>query len=178
MTLVSFPSKAELVTKGQRNLVPALPFCNVRLTSRLRKPGYPSVLNNLGDHLKKRRLDLGLNQKKAAKLLGCHATSVANWTRGTSAPRLAQWRRLIEFLGYDPRPEPTELSGRLLAFRTRLGMSQECMAERLGVEPGTLGRWERGARAPEGKFLARVFGLIGGDPRPMPRTTGERLKRP
>jgi transcriptional regulator with XRE-family HTH domain len=35
-------------------------------------------------------------------------------------------------------------------------MSQETMAQQLGIDPGTLARWERGSRQPQGKYLARV----------------------
>ncbi len=47
----------------------ALPFCSIHLTAR--KPRKPlTVLNTLGDHIKKRRLELGLLQRQVAGLLG------------------------------------------------------------------------------------------------------------
>ncbi len=37
-----------------------------------------------------------------------------------------------------------------------LGLSQERAAARLGVDSGTLARWERGERRPVGRFLEMV----------------------
>jgi transcriptional regulator with XRE-family HTH domain len=44
----------------------------------------------------------------------------------------------------------------LVRQRTSLGLSQKESAERLGVDPSTLARWERGEREPVGAFLGRV----------------------
>src|SRR5258705_267944 len=60
--------------------IPALPFARVRLRGQIPKPvlaNYPSVLKTLGDHIQKKRLDLGLTWKAVAKQIGAEATSVA-----------------------------------------------------------------------------------------------------
>jgi transcriptional regulator with XRE-family HTH domain len=51
----------------------------------------------------------------------------------------------------------------LVRQRTSLGLSQKEAAERLGVDPGTLAKWERGEREPAGAFLARVKQFLGGE---------------
>jgi DNA-binding XRE family transcriptional regulator len=51
--------------------------------------------------------------------------------------------RIIEFLGYDPFEEPKSLSEKLKTYRMRLGFSQKKMANIFGIDPGTLGNWER-----------------------------------
>jgi transcriptional regulator with XRE-family HTH domain len=112
-----------------------------------------------------------------AKLLGCHATSVANWESGVRQPRIRELARVIEFLGYDPRPEVATLGERLARRRTAMGVSQTSAAERLSVDPSTLARWESGRRQPEGRYLAKVLVFLGGDPRPAPATIAGRLKR-
>jgi transcriptional regulator with XRE-family HTH domain len=149
----------------------------VRLNRQVKPAGYPSVLNHLGDHLRKRRLDLGLQLNQAADALGCHATSVANWEAGRREPATRQLPRLIAFLGYDPRPDFETVGGRVRRHRTGLGFSFKAAAEQIGVDPGTLSRWERGRRQPEGKYLAKVYSFLGEDPRPAPATVAERLKR-
>ena len=40
--------------------------------------------------------------------------------------------------------------------RTSQGLSQKEAAGRIGVDHGTLARWERGEREPSGEFLLRV----------------------
>jgi len=61
----------------------------------------------------------------------------------------------VKFLGYNPLPP----AGQCLGFRRK----------RLGVDPSTLARWERGEREPAGKFAARVSHFP---------TTGEATKLP
>ena len=68
---------------------------------------------------------------------------------------------VIRFLGYDPTPEGVTLAERLLRRRTALGLSQKEAAGRIGVDAGTLAKYERGERKPEGEFAARVEGFLG-----------------
>ena len=52
-------------------LTVALPFCKIELKAP--KPlypiGYPQILKTLGDHIRKKRLDLGLLQRDVAKMI-------------------------------------------------------------------------------------------------------------
>ena len=153
-----------------------MPFCRVRLNHQVKPAGYPCVLNHLGDHLKKRRLDLGVQLKHAADALGCDATSVANWESGRTEPAIRQLPRLIDFLGYDPRPQAEAIGGRIRRRRTAQGLSLKSAAEQIGVDPGTVSRWESERRQPEGQYLAKVYWFLGED-RPAPVTLAERLKR-
>ena len=41
----------------------------------------------------------------------------------------------------------------VVRLRTRLGLSQEKFAEKLGVHVSTVGKWERGLRKPHGQSL-------------------------
>ncbi len=46
--------------------IPALPFCHAELrASKPKSFRYPTRLNTLGDHIRSRRLDLGLFQSEA-----------------------------------------------------------------------------------------------------------------
>ena len=68
-------------------------------------------------------------------------------------------------MSYRPHDTPRAAEGwgeRLLRERTNLGLSQKETAERLGVDPGTLARWERGERAPEGVLADRAERFLGG----------------
>ena len=51
---------------------------------------------------------------------------------------------LIGFLGCEPWPEPQTLGQRLQAERRRRGLTIDRAAALLGVDEGTLGRWETG----------------------------------
>jgi transcriptional regulator with XRE-family HTH domain len=98
----------------------------------------------LGEHLKKRRKELGLLQREAAERMGVSTETVANWEKGKTKPVAAQFRPIVQFLGYDPSPEPTTLAGRLEAKRRQLGMTFEQVAGYLGWDEGSLRRYLKG----------------------------------
>jgi len=58
-----------------------------------------------------------------------------------------------------------------------LGLLQREVAEQLGVCKSVVWRWETGKTEPELRFLPKIFGFIGGDPRPEPAGLGARLIR-
>ena len=94
-------------SRAHLTLTPALPFCDLVL--RTPKPlgrEYPTKLRSIGDHLRKRRLDLGLLQREAALRIGVDKTTVFNWEAGTASPNLRAIPGLVRFLGYDPRQSP------------------------------------------------------------------------
>jgi transcriptional regulator with XRE-family HTH domain len=61
----------------------------------------------IGDHLKRQRLDLGLDQQQVADRIGVTWNSVSNWERGIYRPSKRTLARIISFLGYDPRGAET-----------------------------------------------------------------------
>lgn len=106
-------SLASLI-KGWRSR--ALPFCHLRLKV-LRRPGpdkwkctqtaakYPKII---GEHLKRRRLELHLMQAEVAKRLGVHKGSIQNWERGVGTPadryHSRSWNSLARRLKLARRP--------------------------------------------------------------------------
>jgi Helix-turn-helix len=65
-------------------------------------------------------------------------------------------------LGSNPLPEAHGWGAGPVRQRTTLGLSQKESAERLGVDPSTLAKWERAEREPTGVFLARVNRFLQG----------------
>lgn len=126
------------------------------LKAEWKPAGYPYVLKHLGDHLRKRRLDLGLEQKAVAVRLAADAASIGNWEAGRTTPATRYVAAILTFLGYDPRPVPADLAGRLIHHRVGRGMSQEAFARLLGVDPGTLRGWESARQQPRGDYLTTV----------------------
>lgn len=164
--------------RDARTLIPALPFCHVRLKARWYSATYPHVLNHLGDHLRKHRMDLGLQLKEVARRLGAHATSVANWEAGRGGPDLRHLPQVIRFLGYDPRPDAESVSERLTRFRTGRGISQAEMARQLAIDPSTLAKWEVGRREPQGKYLAKVEDVLRRSNPSVQRVTADCRREP
>jgi transcriptional regulator with XRE-family HTH domain len=108
----------------------------------------PLAPQTVGDHIRKKRLGLKLLQKDVAEQLGVDKTSVFNWEGNRSSPEIRYMPAIIDFLGYDPLPVANTLAERLVRQRTGLELSQKESAERLGVDPSTLAKWERGEREP------------------------------
>jgi transcriptional regulator with XRE-family HTH domain len=145
----------------RRAVIPALPFCHVVLTGK--RPVHTSCskpLKTLGDHLRKKRLELGLLQREVAERLRVTADTVRNWEGNATTPICQYHARILHFLGYDPFPKPQTLAQQLVQYRNIQGLSQRQFAKRLRVDQGALGRWERGERRPDGKFLARVESFL------------------
>jgi transcriptional regulator with XRE-family HTH domain len=124
-----------------------------RLSTRNR---IPEKLETIGDHLLRRRLALKLLQREVGEILGVDKTSIYNWERNYSQPRLEYMPAIIRFLGYNPQPPPSGWGERLVQGRKALGLSQREAATRIGVDMSTLARWERGEREPNGTFSARA----------------------
>jgi transcriptional regulator with XRE-family HTH domain len=59
-------------------------------------------LETLGDHIKKRRMDLRLTQKELAKRLGVDKTTIQSWEKRRVRPSLVKIMKITEFLGCDP----------------------------------------------------------------------------
>ncbi|MCW5982726.1 MAG: recombinase family protein [Bryobacteraceae bacterium] len=125
----------------------------------------PTQPQTVGDHLRRRRLSLKVLQRDVAERLGVTESSIWNWEAGQSEPDLRYMAAVIEFLGYNPLPEGKTLAEKLVRYRTSLGMSQKEAAQEIGVDPGTLAKWERGERHPTGEFLRRVMQFLAGEAR-------------
>ncbi len=138
-----------------------MPYCHLELkASRPPSPSYPKQINTIGDHIRKRRLDLGLLQKQIAKIIGVDETTILNWEGQRSTPALFCMPAIFRFLGYDPLPAAETLRGKLTRYRLTHGITQKALAAKLGIDPCTLARWERGDRKPHGLYLKLVERLL------------------
>lgn len=120
-----------------------MPFVHVHL--KCRKPkDYVDEPQTIGQHIKKRRIELGLTQPQAAVHLGVSAETVLAWELGKTSPLPHTLGLIIPFLGYDPFPEPATIPERLRYERQKSGWTIRAAARHLGVDPCTWGDWERG----------------------------------
>jgi DNA-binding transcriptional regulator YiaG len=159
----------------------ALPFCHLSRTSRRARHsvywrlvnGYPDRPKTVGQHLRKRRLDLGLMQSQVARTLGVHTETLKNWERGVNVPAGRVIPEIIRFLGHDPFPEPESLAERIVQYRRTNGLTQAGFARVLGINPDTLGGWERGCRRPTKTHMSRLLAVLGQAQERMVRTNAE-----
>ena len=80
--------------------------CKIEIPLKIPKlPKLTKEPVTLGDHLRRRRLELGMFQKDVAAQIGVTASTIWNWEHGwTVDTRLLP--RVIAFLGYNPLPQP------------------------------------------------------------------------
>jgi transcriptional regulator with XRE-family HTH domain len=123
----------------------------------------PTEPKTIGDHIRRRRLGLKMLQREVAEQIGVCEPSVFNWEKNASEPEIRYMPAVIRFLGYNPLPAVTTLAAKLVRHRTTLGLSQKEAALEIGVDQGTLARWERGEREPTGAFLERMNGFLTDD---------------
>ena len=136
-----------------------LPFGRIALKGQ--KSGlFPRPPATLGEHLRQRRHVLGLLQREAATQLGIRHHTVTEWERDHKTPEIRFWPAIIAFLGYDPHPEPRTLGERLRARRRALGLSIAEAAQRLGVDEGTFGKWERQNSKPLERHVGAVTAFL------------------
>jgi DNA-binding XRE family transcriptional regulator len=119
---------------------------------------YPVSLTTLGDHIRKKRLDVKLLQKDVAAILAVDTMTVNNWERNRCQPKLYLNPKIVRFLGCNPFPanENPSIIEPIKAYRLIHGLSQKKMAKVLGIDPTTLARWENG----RGKPSRRVRDLL------------------
>ena len=149
---------SDILVRGYRSYhmgIPALPFCHVSIKGDRPLPkAYPKELKTIGDHIRKKRLDLKLHQYEVARLIGVTTTTVFNWERNYSSPELRHIPKVIKFLGYIPFEKKPETSGeKIVYYRWLSGMTQKDLARKIGVDPTTLAKWERNEKQPQNTIL-------------------------
>ena len=117
---------------------------------------YPKTLKTLGNHLRKRRLDLGLLQKEVAECLGVTTDTITNWELNRTEPGIHCYPAIIEFLGYVPFSMGETFPEKLKAYRMVNGLTQRQLARELGVDPTTVMKWEAGTSRPREETRERV----------------------
>lgn len=142
-----------------------MPFCRATLTGHWKPAEYPKEFHHLGDHIRAKRLDLGLQIKQLAKQLKTDEGSVASWEAGSRYPSLRKLPGVLHFIGHDPRPEATALGRKVRDRRRALGLSQKELAQRLGIDPSTVLNLEQGRKVTEVRLVLKILGGLGlGEP--------------
>jgi transcriptional regulator with XRE-family HTH domain len=117
-------------------------------------------LNTLGDHLRRRRLALHLSQHQVAEQLAVTRTSIHNWEHNRQRPKVAYVPAILNFLGYCPELANGNWADRLVQARACQGLTRGQAADRMGINPSTLARWERGERKPHGECAQRAHAFV------------------
>jgi transcriptional regulator with XRE-family HTH domain len=142
-----------------------LPWVPIRLKCLKQREPVPEP-TAVGEHIRKRRLELGLTLKEAGKLLGTGGWSIINWEKGRTVPAVYRLPAIIYFLGYSPVPEPRTIAERLLAKRLERGWSRKIASRYWGIDETTLRDWEHGKIIlfrKHRKLVAEMLGIAGSE---------------
>lgn len=142
----------------------ALHFLSPGVPLHLRAPKPELVREegaSLGAQLRRRRRELGLQCVEAARLIKADPKSLMLWERDERLPFVSAYPAIIQFLEYEPWPEPKTLGEALLAERRRRGIEIRKAAALIGADEGTWRRWERGEWKPTRRTLPSLERLLG-----------------
>lgn len=107
---------------------------------------YPPELDTIGDHIRTKRLDLGLRQKDLESIVGACQATIKNWEKNHTEPRPHHFPLICNFLKYCPLIEkPAEHFGHQLRnYRIfNSGKSIFDLALNIGIGEGTLSEIEQ-----------------------------------
>jgi len=65
--------------------------------------------------------------------------------------------------GHNPLPEGGDLIEKFKRVRLSLGLTQEQLAQKLGIDESTIAGWERGENTPVGSYRTLVENFVAGD---------------
>lgn len=136
-----------------------MPFVRISLKC-LKQLDFDFRPQTLGQHLRKRRLELGLTQADVASQLGMSPFTVLNLEKDRRRPTLGVLAVLIRWLGYDPLPAPVTLQEHMQATRRVRGWTVREAAKQLGVDPATWSIWERSGRVPWKVYQRRLEAFL------------------
>lgn len=86
-----------------QNDIHALPCLRYERQEKKPMPAtYPENQTTNGDHIRKKRMELKLFQRKVADMLGTDEMSINNWEVNSCMPQIRYFPRIISFLGYEP----------------------------------------------------------------------------
>jgi transcriptional regulator with XRE-family HTH domain len=115
----------------------------------------------IGEHIKKRRLELKLLQSEVAKILDVCEDTMTGWENSRSRPLVYHYPKIIQFLGYNPFPSDTStLGGRIKQYRTEKGITQEALGRLLLVNESTIFHWEKNIHLPSPTKLKSLENLL------------------
>ena len=136
----------------------------------------------IGQHLRKRRFELGIRQIEAARRLGVSDRTLSLWECDRAPPVWANQPRIIAYLGYDPFTDPTfgrprgnetigvaflsqsgplSLGQQIMKRRMELRKNRKQCAQEIGISVKALWALETNRRRPNSALLKRLLKCLG-----------------
>jgi len=127
---------------------------------------YPHNPITLGEHIRRRRMDLKMSQAAVARSLGVVEDCITYWENHRSEPKVSYYPRILTFLGYSPwQLDISTLQGRLKEYRYRHGLSYKKFGMIFGMDAAHIKKLEEGSTVPFRKTIAKLEHLLINPPR-------------
>jgi transcriptional regulator with XRE-family HTH domain len=140
-----------------------LPRCHLTLKCpKPRRKDYPEEPKTLGEHLKRRRLDLGLRQRDVAVEIGVTAETFCKWELGRAEPLARLIPAIHRFLGFCLYEPAWTFAERLRVAREAQGLSRRHVARLAGVDEATVGRAELGRKGVARRCVLAISAAVAG----------------
>jgi transcriptional regulator with XRE-family HTH domain len=119
------------------------------LLSIISPKDYLTTPKTIGEHIRKKRFDLGLYQEEVAKTIGVNESTICNWEHGTE-PEIRHMPKIIKFLGYIPFecPDEEDVLGMLRYFKLVNGLSYRKLGRLMNKDPMQVRDWCSGRTKP------------------------------
>lgn len=115
----------------------------------------------LGDHILNARLDQKLLQEDVATYIGVTSCTLTNWELNYTAPEIRYYPNIFKFIGFVPFVLNTDtLANRLRTFRILNGISQEKLAEMIGINESSIYHYEKFGKKPSKGILRKLKILL------------------
>lgn len=125
-----------------------------------RSSGNSFDLQTIGDHIRKRRLEFGWHQKEVAEAIGADAATVLGWETLGRMPAVRLLPAIIRLLGYNPLPLEAAFSKQIRRARLTLGLSQEQLGKKLGVDESTVSDCEADRRRLQPATVSKLAAVL------------------
>lgn len=118
--------------------------------------------DSIAARIKKMRESAGLTQAQLAKMVGTTSQNISQYERGIRKPKIETLRKIAEALECSPAEldnslaSPMSVGDNIRYWRKYEGMTQQDLAERIGIEAKIIQKYEAGELKPKKKVLQNV----------------------
>ena len=126
----------------------------------------------IGQKIKATRKNAGLTQKELAQKMGLSFQSIAQWENDLRKPKIETLKKIADALECPidtftvddlskEIPSPELISKKIHDCRTAAGLTQQELAEKIGLDGATIGKYERGILRPKSETLKKIADVLG-----------------
>ena len=126
----------------------------------------------IGQKIKATRKNAGLTQKELAQKMGLSFQSIAQWENDLRKPKIETLKKIADALECpidtftvddlsEEIPSPELISKKIHDCRTAAGLTQQELAEKIGLDGATIGKYEREILRPKSETLKKIADVLG-----------------